>query len=73
MGPAGTLLIVDRVIAPGNVPDSGKFLDLHMLALLGGRERTAAEFRGLLADAGFTLSRILPTQAAESILEAKPL
>jgi hypothetical protein len=35
---AGKLLVVEMVIAPGNEPDFGKFLDLHMLAMAGGRE-----------------------------------
>jgi hypothetical protein len=35
-------------------------LDINMLALLPGRERTEAEFAGLFAQAGFTLSRVIP-------------
>ncbi len=72
LGPAGKLLLVELVIAPGNASDLGKFLDLHMLALLGGKERTAAEYRALLAEAGFTLTTIVPTQAGTSVVEAIP-
>jgi hypothetical protein len=45
-------------------------MDLHMLALLRGRERTAAEFADLLAAGGFGLTRVLPTAAGVSVLEA---
>jgi hypothetical protein len=61
------------VIAPGNEPDFGKFLDLHMLALVGGRERTAAEYRTLLAEAGFRLTTTVPTHAGSSVVEAIPV
>jgi SAM-dependent methyltransferase len=73
IGPAGKLLLIEMVIAAGNERDLGKFLDLHMLALLGGRERTGAEYRSLLAKASFTLTRIVPTQAGASVVEATPI
>ena len=47
-------------------------MDLHMLLLLGARERTEAEFRALLGKAGFDLLRVFPTRspAGLSVLEA---
>jgi hypothetical protein len=45
-------------------------LDLLMLMFPGGRERTASEWRELLAKAGFTLTRIVPTKAPDSVIEA---
>ena len=39
----------------------------------GGRERTEAEFRALLAAAGFTMTRVVPTTATVSVVEARPL
>jgi hypothetical protein len=70
--PANAKLIVfDMVIPPGNGPFFGKFLDLaELLYETGGRERTAEEFRELLAGAGFRLMRIIPTASPLSILEA---
>jgi hypothetical protein len=47
-----------------------KFLDLQMLILLGGQERTEAEFRDLFAAAGFRLQRVIPTASPSSVLEA---
>src|SRR5262249_47343681 len=49
MGPGSKLLIIECVIAEGNAPSLGKFLDLNMLVLPGGMERTEKEFRELLA------------------------
>ena len=71
VAPHGKLLIVDFVLKPSNQPDFGKWLDLNMLVLLPGRERTEAEFRELLAVAGFELSRIIPAGVA-SIVEGVP-
>jgi len=49
------LVLVEHVLAPGNTPDSGRVQDLNMLVVLGGCERTAAEFKALLAAVGFVL------------------
>lgn len=70
--PAGSrLLIVEQVIPEGNAPHPGKLLDLHMLVLLGGRERTERDWRTLLGCGGFTLTGI--TEGARSaVLEAVP-
>lgn len=69
----GKLLVVELVIPPGNEPSFGKWLDLHMLAIPGGRERTEAEYRTLFRDAGFELTNIVPTPAGPSVVEAVPV
>jgi O-methyltransferase domain/Dimerisation domain len=69
MVPGAKLLLVEQVIPPGNDPHPGKFDDLNMLVMHGGRERTAVQFRVLLESAGFELRRILPTPAQWSIVE----
>jgi hypothetical protein len=61
------LIILDSVIEPGNHSDGAKWLDLLMLALAGGRERTAAQWRALLADAGWPTIRI-----DQGLIEAQP-
>ena len=43
-----------------------------MIAFVGGKERTAEEFRQLLAKAGFALQRVVPTRSPLSLLEAVP-
>jgi hypothetical protein len=65
----GKMLVVDCVIQPGNQFAPAKFLDLQMLIFPSGRERTQAEFRELFAAAGWKLSRVIPTAAADSIIE----
>jgi hypothetical protein len=70
--PAGRLLVVEDVLPEGNQPSFSRWLDLLMLVLVGGRERTAEEFRALLAAAGFRLTRVVPTTTAASVIEAIP-
>ena len=64
------LLIVEMVVPEGNEPHFSKVMDLGMLVLPGGVERTKAEYHTLLADAGLRLNRILPTRIHLNILEA---
>jgi len=69
--PGGRLVIMEALMPPGNEYHHAKFLDRTMLVPSdGGRERTEGEFRTLLADAGFTLSRVVPTAAPISLVEA---
>jgi hypothetical protein len=70
MNPAGRLLIVEMVLAPGDAPHPGKMLDMTMLVQVGGQERTEAEYGLLLARAGFRLTRVVPTASAASVVEA---
>jgi hypothetical protein len=65
----GRLLVVESVIPPGNEPFFGKLLDLTMLVIPGGQERTEPEYRDLLGKAGFRLVRIVPTAAEVSVIE----
>ena len=48
------LLVIEILIAPGNEPGYGKYLDLNMLVLTKGRERTEEQYRTLFEAAGFT-------------------
>ena len=59
-------MILDGVIPPGNEPDGTKWLDLLMLALFGGRERDEAQWRALLAAAGFE-----PCSIEDGLIEAR--
>jgi ubiquinone/menaquinone biosynthesis C-methylase UbiE len=71
MGNEGRLLVVESVIPSGNEPSFGKLLDLAMLAIPGGEERTEDEYRRLFEAAGFRLTRIVPTKAEVSVIEGK--
>jgi hypothetical protein len=70
-GERGKLLVVESVIPPGNGPSFGKLLDLAMLALPGGQERTEEEYRALYEAAGFRLTRVVPTGAEVSVIEGE--
>ena len=67
---AGRLLLVEGVVPEGNEPSMAKMMDLQMLVMTGGRERTAREFRALLAEAGFEMTRVVATNSPVSIVEA---
>jgi O-methyltransferase domain len=66
------LALVEAVVPPGDAPSHAKLLDLNMLVLVGGRERTEGEYRALLAAAGLALRRVLPATSAASVIEAVP-
>jgi hypothetical protein len=72
MGPNSRLLLVEMVLPAGDAPHPGKMLDMVMLVLPGGQERTEAEYAELLGKTGFRLARVIPTASAVSIVEAVP-
>lgn len=63
--------MVDAVIPETAEPHFSKILDLEMLLMPGGRERTEQEWRTLFAKAGFEITRIFSMQAVESVIEAR--
>jgi hypothetical protein len=67
------VILLESVIPPGNTPDFGKIIDLEMLMMPGGKERTAEEFEKLFAQAGFELTTIVPTRSPLSVIEARPV
>lgn len=73
MKPDGKLLLVEFVIPSGNDPHPGKLIDINMLVSLGGRERTEAEFRDVLAHADFRLTQVIPISSGKSVIEAMPV
>jgi len=66
----GKVILLESVIASGGTPDLGKFIDIEMLTLPGGRERTAEEFRALFARSGFQMTKVVPTKSPLSVVEA---
>ncbi len=72
MSSGGRVLLIERVVPGPDEPDYGKLLDLEMLVLPGGQERTQDEYAALLARAGLKLTRIVPTGQGPSIIEAAP-
>jgi len=72
MAGGARLLLLERVVPPGNVPSEAKLFDINMLVVTGGLERTESEYRVLLERAGLRLERVLPTGCPMSIVEAVP-
>jgi hypothetical protein len=66
----GKLLLVESIIPSGNEPSPTKFIDVLMLMMTSGRERTEEEYRLLLRANGFELTRVIPTPSMLSIIEA---
>jgi hypothetical protein len=71
MNPGARVILLESVVLPGNQPDFGKVIDIEMLLLPGGRERTEAEFQALFQSAGFEVTQIVPTRSPLSVIEAR--
>lgn len=70
MNPAARVLVLEHVLPAFAVNDPDMvMMDIEMLALVGGRERTEAEFRGLAEQAGLAMARMIPTGSKLSIIE----
>lgn len=72
MASEGKILIVDMIVPETASASFSKLLDLNMMVMTGGRERTKTEFSNLLNAADYRLTRIIPTMAPQSIIEAVP-
>src|SRR4051812_2068752 len=70
LAPGGKLLLVEMVIPSDNRPSPAQAMDLNMMVVLGGRERTEEEYRHLLRAAGFRLERVIPTHSPFSVIDA---
>jgi SAM-dependent methyltransferase len=70
--PNGKVLVAETLVPPGDEPHAIKSIDVIMLAVTGGLERTEAQFASLFAAAGLRLERVIHTKGPISILEASP-
>ncbi len=68
--PGSRLLVVEVLVPHTPGPDHSKMLDIIMLAVTGGRERTSEEYERLLSNAGFKLESVVPTSSTYFIVEA---
>lgn len=66
------LLVIEQIVPDEAGPDWAKLLDVLMLALLGGKQRTQREYEELMARSGFRFERMISTDAGISLLEAVP-
>jgi hypothetical protein len=71
--PDSRLLVVEMTLpdGPAGAPSPVPLMDMNMLVMLGGRERTAAEFGALLARCGYMVERVIPTPGPFSVIEAR--
>jgi O-methyltransferase domain len=68
--PNGKVILLEMLVGPANEPELAKWIDVEMLAVAGGRERTEAEFADLLAKAGLRLARIVRTGSPFAVIES---
>ena len=68
----GVLLLMEYCLGGENTPTVGKTVDVVMLTMTGGKERTVREHRELLTSAGFSLNETVPLSQDVMILEARP-
>jgi hypothetical protein len=71
-GDSASLLVIQDVIPESASPGRANLVDVALLVLTGGRERTEDEYRRLLEAGGFALARALPLPTGATILEARP-
>jgi len=70
-GAGATLLLVEAVVPADDSAPVVKLVDMEMLVINNGRERTADEYRRLLEAGGFAMTRVVPTASRFSIIEAR--
>jgi hypothetical protein len=71
MKPSARVLVLEAPLPSDDSPGPGRWLDLQVMVLCGGRERTVEEYAALLAKADLRLSRTLPTKhPAMTVVEA---
>lgn len=71
MSETGKVLIVEMVVPEGNDAHPSKALDVLMLVMEGGKERTKDEYEKLLAASGLRLTRVIPTNSPYSVVEGE--
>ena len=70
MGPRSRVLLVENMVPETREPSFSTLLDLNMLVMCGGRERTESEFRSLFQAAGLKMTRVISTSSPLKIIEA---
>ncbi len=71
MKPGAKILIIEMVIPDTPQPGPATLMDLNMMVMLDGMERTSAEYGVLLESAGLKLTRTIPTPSPYAIVEAE--
>jgi hypothetical protein len=69
--PESKLVLVEMVVPEEDTPGPARIMDINMMVMTGGKERTAKEWETLLAAHGFTLTKIVATPSPMSVIEAR--
>jgi hypothetical protein len=69
-GPGGKVVLIEMLVGPANEPGLAKWIDIEMLAMAGGRERTEEEYAALFAKAGLRLKRVVRGPGPNAAIEA---
>ena len=69
--PGARIVVVEMLVTDGGPPSPAPLLDLNMLVMLTGKERTARQFADLFAKAGLTPAGVTPTHSPFAVIEAR--
>jgi hypothetical protein len=73
MDPTTRLLVIENILPVDREPSARlAMLDLHMMAVLGGRERTQLDYEALLTSADFEPAKCIKTRTHCEIIVATP-
>jgi len=71
--PNGKVLVAETLVPPGDEPNQIKAVDVIMLAVTGGLERTEVLYASLFEAAGLRLEQVIQTRGPIAVLEAAPI
>jgi O-methyltransferase domain len=71
MAPSGRVAIVEMPVVEGGPGRMTALLDLNMLLMLPGKERTTEEYAALLDRAGLRMTGVTPTQSGIALIEGR--
>jgi hypothetical protein len=71
MAPGATVAVIELLIPDDGTPSPSILMDINMLVMLRGKERTVSEMKQLFSSAGLALSRVVQTSSPFSVLEAR--
>jgi hypothetical protein len=69
--PGGTVLVLESLVPPPNQRGIAPFLDLNMMVMVGGRERTLDEYARLLEAGGFRFVGGTSTDSPAAVIEGR--
>ena len=70
MRPGGRVIVIELLLGEMGEPGPAPFMDLNMMVMLPGRERSLSEYRALLKQAGFRLDKSTPIRPPMAVIEA---